>query len=131
GRSVWGRGVTGLAIGDQGIVLGVNGPGPAVRAQRVVNCPGVPAPAVAHLIHGFPPQHIPRAFFAKGSFFTLKGESPFRRLIYPLPLPGGLGIHLTLDLAGRARFGPDVQWVEVCEYSVDARRGPGFYDAVR
>jgi L-2-hydroxyglutarate oxidase LhgO len=128
---VCGSAVTRLGVEEHGIVLGVNGAEPSLRAQRVVNCAGAQAPAVAHLIEGFPSQHIPRAWFAKGSYFTLRGESPFRRLIYPLPIPGGLGIHLTLDLAGRARFGPDVQWVERCEYGVDARRGASFYEAVR
>ncbi|HKD53662.1 MAG TPA: NAD(P)/FAD-dependent oxidoreductase [Steroidobacteraceae bacterium] len=128
---VCGNAVTRLGVEDRGITIGVNGAEPTVRARRVVNCAGVHAPAVARLIDGFPARHIPQAYFAKGSYFTLRGESPFRRLIYPLPIPGGLGIHLTLDLAGRARFGPDVQWVEACEYNVDAQRGLGFYDAVR
>jgi L-2-hydroxyglutarate oxidase LhgO len=128
---VCGSAVTRLAVEDHGIVLSVNGAEPALCAERVVNCAGTQAPAVAKLIAGFPAQHVPHAYFAKGSYFTLRGESPFRRLIYPLPIPGGLGIHLTLDLAGRARFGPDVQWVESCEYSVDAQRGAAFYEAVR
>src|SRR5215469_12324390 len=128
---VCGSPVTRLRLEDSGIVLGVNGAAPSLRAQRVVNCAGLQAPAVAHLIEGFPTEHIPRAYFAKGSYFTLRGEAPFRRLIYPLPIPGGLGIHLTLDLSGRARFGPDVQWVDTCEYGVDAQRGAAFYQAVR
>jgi L-2-hydroxyglutarate oxidase LhgO len=91
----------------------------------------VQAPAVAQLIEGFPAQHIPRAYFAKGSYFSLRGRSPFRRLIYPLPQGGGLGIHLTLDLAGRARFGPDVEWVDACDFQVDAARSGAFYAAIR
>jgi L-2-hydroxyglutarate oxidase LhgO len=128
---VCGSPVTRVVIEDHGIVLGVDGGEPSVRTRCVVNCAGLNAPAVARLIDGVPAQCIPQAYFAKGSYFTLRGESPFRRLIYPLPIPGGLGIHLTLDLAGRARFGPDVQWVETCDYSVDARRGAAFYEAVR
>jgi L-2-hydroxyglutarate oxidase LhgO len=128
---VCGSSVTRLVIEDRGIVLGVDGGEPSLRTSCVVNCAGLEATAVARLIEGFPAQYVPQAYFAKGSYFTLRGESPFRRLIYPLPIPGGLGIHLTLDLAGRARFGPDVQWVETYDYGVDARRGAAFYDAVR
>src|SRR5438477_423732 len=74
---------------------------------------------------------IPAAYFVKGSYFALKGRAPFERLIYPLPDAGGLGIHLTLDLGSRARFGPDVEWVDSCDYRVDARRAPAFYAAIR
>jgi L-2-hydroxyglutarate oxidase LhgO len=74
---------------------------------------------------------VPQAYFAKGNYFTLAGRSPFARLVYPIPEPGGLGVHLTLDLAGRARFGPDVQWVDTCEYSVDPARSARFYGAIR
>ena len=123
--------VTRMGLEEHGIVLSINGAEPSLLARRVVNSAGTQAPAVARLIDGFPAQHIPPAWFAKGSYFTLRGTSPFRRLIYPLPIPGGLGIHLTLDLAGRARFGPDVQWVDECEYGVDPLRGASFYEAVR
>jgi L-2-hydroxyglutarate oxidase LhgO len=82
-------------------------------------------------MEGFPAKHIPTAYFAKGNYFTLLGRSPFDRLVYPVPEPGGLGVHLTLDLAGRARFGPDVQWVSERDYTVDPSRGDRFYAAIR
>ncbi|MEM1317122.1 MAG: FAD-dependent oxidoreductase, partial [Pseudomonadota bacterium] len=69
--------------------------------------------------------------YAKGNYYRLSGQAPFSRLIYPVPQPGGLGVHLTLDLAGQARFGPDVEWVEDLEYGVDPTRAEGFYDAIR
>ncbi len=114
-----------------GIRVGINNEEPTLRANTVINSAGLHAPQVARLIEGFPPAHIPTPYFAKGNYFTLAGRSPFERLVYPIPEPGGLGVHLTLDLAGRARFGPDVQWVEQCEYSVEARRAERFYAAIR
>jgi L-2-hydroxyglutarate oxidase LhgO len=123
--------VTRLALADRGIDIGVNGAEPQLRARLLVNCAGLEAPAVARLIEGFPARHVPRAYFAKGSYFTLSGRAPFARLIYPLPEGGGLGVHLTLDLAGQARFGPDFEWVEECDYQVDPGRAAPFYAAVR
>ena len=123
--------VTRLVPGDTGIAVGVNGEAPALRARWLLNSAGVQAPAVARLIEGFPAQHIPAAFLCKGNYFSLRGPAPFARLIYPVPEAGGLGIHLTLDLAGRARFGPDVEWGETCDFSVAAARSAAFYTAIR
>jgi L-2-hydroxyglutarate oxidase LhgO len=123
--------VTRLVLEDQAVLVGVNGAEPALRARLLINCAGVHAPAVARLMEGFPAVHIPAAYFSKGNYFALSGRTPFQRLIYPLPEDGGLGIHLTLDLAGRARFGPDVQWIETCEYGVDPQRSARFYTAIR
>ena len=102
-----------------------------LSARLLVNCASLGAPALARTIAGFPAEHVPREYLAKGNYFTLAGRSPFTRLVYPVPEPGGLGVHLTLDLAGRARFGPDVQWIEELDYNVDPRRSERFYGAIR
>ncbi len=123
--------VTAARITSSGLSLAVQGADDELSARTLINCAGLHAPALAGNIEGFPAAHVPRAWFAKGSYFTLAGKSPFTRLVYPVPEPGGLGVHLTLDLAGRARFGPDVQWVDTCDYSVDPKRSERFYGAVR
>jgi L-2-hydroxyglutarate oxidase LhgO len=69
--------------------------------------------------------------YAKGNYFQLLGRAPFTRLIYPVPEPGGLGVHITIDLGGQAKFGPDVEWIERLDYTVDAARGARFYAAIR
>jgi L-2-hydroxyglutarate oxidase LhgO len=86
------------------------------------------APALAAGLDGTKP---PKAYLAKGSYFKLQGRAPFSKLIYPVPEPGGLGVHLTLDLQHQARFGPDVEWVEDFDYPVDPTRGQKFYAAIR
>jgi L-2-hydroxyglutarate oxidase LhgO len=126
--------VTQLSLEPRGILIGINGEEPALRASTIINSAGIFAPDIARLIAGgFPAEHIPQPqrYFAKGNYFALAGRTPFERLVYPIPEAGGLGVHLTLDLAGRARFGPDVQWVENYEYSVDPRRADRFYAAIR
>jgi L-2-hydroxyglutarate oxidase LhgO len=122
--------VTGVALHPDGFLIAVNGV-PALEARALVNSAGLAAPALARLMKGFPAQRVPPAYLAKGSYFTLAGRAPFDRLIYPLPEPGGLGVHLTLDLGGRARFGPDVEWVEELDYAVDPARAARFYGAIR
>ena len=103
-----------------------------LRAQCVVNAGGLQAPALARCFKGLAPRHVPDAYFAKGNYFTLAGRAPFERLIYPVPQAAGLGVHLTLDLGGQAKFGPDVQWVDSADdLTVDARRGEAFYAEVR
>jgi L-2-hydroxyglutarate oxidase LhgO len=104
---------------------------PSLRAHVVINCAGLHAPQVAASIEGFPKEHIPRAFYARGHYFGLAGRTNFRHLVYPIPEPGGLGVHLTLDLAHQARFGPDVEWIEELAYGVNIDRAERFYAAIR
>jgi L-2-hydroxyglutarate oxidase LhgO len=115
-----------------GFELEIGGDEPTTIFCRVlVNAAGLYAPALTRAIEEVPPETIPPAYFCRGVYFTLSGQTPFRHLIYPVPVPGGLGVHITLDLAGQARFGPDVEWVDEVDYSVDPRRGDAFYAAVR
>ena len=124
--------VTGGRVTDQGIEITVGGAEPmALRCRSFVNSAGLHAPKLARSLAGMPSQLIPREYFAKGNYFTLTGRNPFSRLIYPVPVPGGLGTHLTIDLGGQARFGPDVEWVDGLDYEVDPRRGDSFYAAIR
>jgi L-2-hydroxyglutarate oxidase LhgO len=97
----------------------------------LVNAAGLGAPAVARGIEGLPADRIPPAYLAKGNYFSCSVRTPFSRLIYPVPEPGGLGVHLTLDLAGQARFGPDVEWIDTLDYAVDPMRAMRFYPAIR
>jgi L-2-hydroxyglutarate oxidase LhgO len=102
-----------------------------LSAQFVVNAGGLHAPAIASRLAGFPAEHVPQTYFAKGNYYALSGRAPFSRLVYPIPEEGGLGVHLTLDLGGQARFGPDVEWTSDLEYSVNPQRCNSFYAEVR
>jgi L-2-hydroxyglutarate oxidase LhgO len=118
--------------GEQGLVIETSGPAPMrIAADVVVNAAGLGAQALARSITGVPAETIPPLHLAKGNYFSLNGRSPFARLIYPMPTPGGLGVHLTLDLAGQAKFGPDVEWIDAIDYDVDPRRAESFYAAIR
>lgn len=106
--------------------------GAHLQAKTVVNAAGLQAPLLARRFAGLDARHVPRAYYAKGSYFTLSGKAPFSRLVYPVPEAAGLGVHLTLDLGGQAKFGPDVEWVDDPEnLTVDAARGEAFYGEVR
>ena len=105
--------------------------GMALQCDLLINAAGLSAPAVAHSIEGVPADLIPTPYLAKGNYFGCTARAPFSHLIYPVPEPGGLGVHLTLDMAGQARFGPDVEWVDSIDYTVDPARAERFYPAIR
>ena len=124
--------VTGARAARAGMEVFVGGTEPMnLHCRLLVNSAGLHAPLLARHIDAMPVDRVPTAYFAKGNYFTLAGRSPFSRLIYPVPVPGGLGVHLTVDLGGQARFGPDVEWVETLDYAVNPARADGFYAAVR
>jgi L-2-hydroxyglutarate oxidase LhgO len=99
--------------------------------DAVVNCAGLGAQRLARATDGYPSERVPRLVLAKGNYFAFAGRPVFSRLIYPVPVPGGLGVHVTLDLAGRMRFGPDVEWIEREDYDVDPSRALAFYQRIR
>jgi len=106
--------------------------GMELGCRYLVNSAGLTAPFLTRSMSGLAAQFQPHAFYAKGNYFTLAGRSPFSRLIYPVPEAAGLGVHLTLDLGGQAKFGPDVQWVDAPDdLLVDTQRGDAFYAEVR
>jgi len=116
----------------QGAIELVTDDGTCLRTRALVNAAGLQAVALARSVKGLDARHVPGAFFAKGNYFTLAGKAPFSHLVYPVPEAAGLGVHLTLDLGGQAKFGPDVQWVAAPDdLTVDARRGDAFYAEVR
>jgi L-2-hydroxyglutarate oxidase LhgO len=119
-------------VHNGGFVVDVGGDQPmTLGCKSLVNAAGLQAVAIARLIDGLSLDHIPTAYYAKGNYFSCTARSPFSHLIYPVPEPGGLGVHLTLDLSGAARFGPDVEWVDGIDYDVDPRRAERFYPAIR
>ncbi len=103
----------------------------ALSCNVLVNASGLHAPSLARCIAGIPASSIPPEYLCKGNYFTMQGRAPFSRLIYPTPHHAGLGVHLTLDLGGQAKFGPDVEWIDHEDYTVDPKRCEGFYEAVR
>ncbi len=120
-------------IDASGIELDIGGAQPLrLRARTVVNSAGLHAPALARALEGLDPAKVPRDHLAKGCYFTLARRAPFSRLVYPAPGGAGhLGVHLTLDLAGQARFGPSFAWVDRIDYGVDAADADAFYAEVR
>ena len=124
--------VKGGRTGEGSIAIDVGGAEPMeLECRLVVNSAGLQAPALARAMAGMPTDKVPTAYYAKGNYFTLTGRAPFSRLIYPVPVPGGLGVHITVDLSGQAKFGPDVEWIDKVDYTVDPHRADKFYAAVR
>ncbi len=120
------------AVEDDGVRLEVGGEAATIlKADIVVNAAGLHASEVARAIDGLDPATVPDTRYARGCYFAVAGASPFSRLIYPVPEPGGLGVHLTFDLGGAIRFGPDVEWIETLNYDVDPARSAKFNDAIK
>jgi L-2-hydroxyglutarate oxidase LhgO len=107
------------------------GDGFEISATHFVNAAGLGANRLARSLAGLSADHAPPLRLAKGNYFSVAGRAPFSHLIYPVPEPGGLGVHLTLDLGGMARFGPDVEWVDALDYTVDPARADRFYGEIR
>jgi L-2-hydroxyglutarate oxidase LhgO len=121
-----------LKPADGGWDAAVGGSEPQwLHFDAVVNSAGLGAQRLARATEGYPPERVPRLVLAKGNYFGFGGRPAFSRLIYPVPVPGGLGVHVTLDLAGRMRFGPDVEWIEHENYDVDPSRARAFYASIR
>lgn len=125
--------VTGGSVGSDGIVVRTGGDEPlALRCRTLVNSAGLYAQRLAASLDGFPAARVPLTAYAKGHYFTLAGRNPFRHLVYPMPDQAGLGIHVTLDLGGQCKFGPDVSgWPAVPDYAFEEGLEPKFYRAIR
>jgi len=124
--------VLGGRVTNNGFTLEVGGAEPmTLDCKLLVNSAGLYAPSLARRIAGIPETTIPHDYYCRGVYFTLAGRAPFKRLIYPVPEHAGLGVHLTLDMGGGARFGPDTEWIDGIDYTVDPRRGDKFYAAIR
>ncbi|MBS7808558.1 NAD(P)/FAD-dependent oxidoreductase [Variovorax sp. PCZ-1] len=131
------RPFAGVLSAQSAIESGVNGESIELGFKQLINAAGLYAPQLAQRMQGLNAAHIPQAHYAKGNYYSLSGKSPFRHLIYPIPSAAGLGVHITVDLGGQAKFGPDVEWLdgitnpEEIDYSVDPRRADAFYAEVR
>ncbi len=112
------------------VTVGGNAP-TTLACDKLVNAAGLGAQALARHTDGLPAASVPPSYMARGNYFALQGKQPFHHLVYPVPEPGGLGVHATLDLAGKVKFGPDVEWVETEDYTVNPARAAHFYAAIR
>jgi len=124
--------VESIDVASGRFVVHVGGDAPTdIRAACVINSAGLQANALARRIRGLDARHVPPLYLARGNYFSVSGRAPFTRLIYPMPNEAGLGTHLTIDLGGQAKFGPDVEWVDTIAYNVDPRRADSFYAQIR
>ena len=133
GECVFLSSVLGAKIQEAGIELKVKSHDDIaiLMAKKVINAAGLFAVPFANNIENFPSNLIPPLYYAKGNYFSLSGKNPFKHLIYPIPEKNGLGVHLTIDMSGRARFGPDVEWVDNLDYEVCTSRSSNFYPSIR
>lgn len=124
--------VTAGRCAADGITLEIGGSEPmTLTCRSVINCAGLRAQEVARTIAGIPAHSIPPTYYAIGHYYTLAGAAPFRRLVYPVARPDWLGVHVTLDLGGQVKFGPDFDWTERIDYTFDGSREQAFYDSIR
>lgn len=120
------------ALPGEGYIVEIGGDGSySYTSREVIVSAGLGSTSLIASSRTAMAPHMPSTMFAKGNYFRLTGRAPFSRLVYPVPEPGGLGIHLTLDMGGQARFGPDVEWVEQPDYRVNPARVGSFYNAIR
>jgi L-2-hydroxyglutarate oxidase LhgO len=131
GRIAFNTPIERLTPASPGWLVGTRGEGEPIRFDAIVNAAGLGAIRLGGATAGYPSERVPRLGLAKGNYFSFAGAPAFSRLIYPVPIPGGLGVHVTLDLAGRMRFGPDVEWIDVENYDVDPGRAAAFYQRIR
>lgn len=129
----YGTEFVGAVVRSDGLVAKLRGDGEEseIRVRHLVNSAGLSAVALLALVEGYPKGRSHRTYYAKGSYFSCRGTKPFTHLVYPMPNEASLGLHATLDLDGRARFGPDVEWVDAIDYEVDPARAESFYASVR
>jgi L-2-hydroxyglutarate oxidase LhgO len=124
--------VTDIDARDGCFIVETGGEAPmSFQADCVVNSAGLYANQIARNIRGLDVWYVPPLYFAKGNYFSVSGRTPFERLIYPMPNEAGLGVHLTIDMGGQAKFGPDVEWIQKIDYAVDPQRASSFYAAIR
>jgi L-2-hydroxyglutarate oxidase LhgO len=121
-----------VEVTGSGFIVTTGGPDPfSIRCKTLVNSAAFGAHKIAETIDGLDAAHVPPLYYARGCYFTLSGKPAFSRLIYPVPEPGGLGVHVTLDMGGQVKFGPDVEWIPELNYDLNPARAEKFYAAIR